>query len=112
MRHGARGILLTAIATLASPLDSAAVRELYTTRFGDEPFVQLLADGTLPETRQVRGSNRCDLSVMTVHGGQTVIAMAAIDNLVKGAAGQAIQNLNLQLGWPEHWGLPVHGNPW
>jgi N-acetyl-gamma-glutamyl-phosphate reductase len=50
--------------------------------------------------------------VTTVHGGRTLLATAAIDNLVKGAAGQAVQNLNLLLGWPESWALPVHGNPW
>ncbi|MBI5170575.1 MAG: N-acetyl-gamma-glutamyl-phosphate reductase, partial [Candidatus Eisenbacteria bacterium] len=44
--------------------------------------------------------------------GHTLLATTAIDNLVKGAAGQALQNLNVLLGWPEAWGLPVHGNPW
>jgi N-acetyl-gamma-glutamyl-phosphate reductase len=51
------------------------------------------------------------VAVTTLHGGRTLLAAAAIDNLVKGAAGQAIQNLNLMLGWPEAWGLPQHGNP-
>ena len=65
-----------------------------------------------PETRTVRGSNRCDVAVTTLHDGTTLLATTALDNLVKGAAGQAIQNLNLLLGWPENWGLPVHGTPW
>jgi N-acetyl-gamma-glutamyl-phosphate reductase len=60
----------------------------------------------------VRGTNRCDLSVTTLFGGRTLLAVAAIDNLVKGAAGQAIQNVNLLLGWPETTGLPVHGSAW
>ena len=74
--------------------------------------IVLLEPGDWPETRAVRGSNRCDLAVTTMHGGRTLLATAAIDNLVKGAAGQAIQNLNLMLGWPEDWGLPFHGTPW
>ena len=107
-----RGILLTAIATLERPMAPARASEAYAERFADEAFVRVLAPGTWPETRLVKASNRCDLAVTTVHGGRTLLATAAIDNLVKGAAGQAIQNLNLVLGWPEGWGLPVHGNPW
>lgn len=108
----ARGILLTATVTLAAPLAPEEAQAAYEERFAGEPFVRVLAPGTFPETRRVRGSNRCDLGVTTVHGGRTLIAMTAIDNLVKGAAGQAMQNLNLQLGWPEEWGLPVSGSPW
>ena len=108
----ARGILLTATATLAAPLSPEQARAAYGERYAHEPFVHLLEPGVWPETRAVRGSNRCDLTVTTVHGGRTLLATAAIDNLVKGAAGQAMQNLNLLLGWPESWALPVHGNPW
>jgi N-acetyl-gamma-glutamyl-phosphate reductase len=107
-----RGILLTAIAPLTKPLTPEQVREAYAERYENEAFVKLLEPGTWPETRLVKGSNRCDVAVTTVHGGHTLLATAAIDNLVKGAAGQAIQNLNLVLGWPEGWGLPVHGTPW
>lgn len=107
-----RGILLTAIAPLAKPVTPEQAHAAYTTRYADETFVRLFAHGTWPETRLVKASNRCDLAVTTVHGGRTLLATAAIDNLVKGAAGQAVQNLNLVLGWPESWGLPVHGNPW
>jgi len=74
--------------------------------------VRVLDPGVWPETRAVRGSNRVDVTVTTVHGGRTLLATAAIDNLVKGAAGQAMQNLNLMIEWPEHWALPVHGSPW
>jgi N-acetyl-gamma-glutamyl-phosphate reductase len=108
----ARGILLTASVELAEPMTPAGAQALYETRYASEPFVQVLTAGTFPETRRVRGSNRCDIGVTTVHGGRTLIAMAAIDNLVKGAAGQAVQNLNLLLGWPEEWGLPLNGHPW
>ena len=107
-----RGILLTAIAPLARSLSPEAAREAYAERYENEAFVRVLTAGEWPETRLVKASNRCDVAVTTVHGGRTLLATSAIDNLVKGAAGQAIQNLNLVLGWPEGWGLPVHGNPW
>jgi N-acetyl-gamma-glutamyl-phosphate reductase len=107
-----RGILLTATAPLAEALPPDEVRARYAARYDGERFVRLLEPGDWPETRAVRGSNRCDLAVTTMHGGRTLLATAAIDNLVKGAAGQAIQNLNLMLGWPEDWGLPFHGTPW
>jgi N-acetyl-gamma-glutamyl-phosphate reductase len=107
-----RGILLTAIVPLARPISPQQAGEAYAERYANEAFVRVLEPGTWPETRLVRASNRCDVAVTTVHGGKTLLATAAIDNLVKGAAGQAIQNLNIVLGWPEGWGLPVHGNPW
>jgi N-acetyl-gamma-glutamyl-phosphate reductase len=107
-----RGILLTAIAPLAAPISPQQAREAYAERYLNEAFVRVLPAGEWPETRLVKASNRCDVAVTTVHGGRTLLATSAIDNLVKGAAGQAIQNLNLVLGWPEGWGLPVHGTPW
>jgi N-acetyl-gamma-glutamyl-phosphate reductase len=107
-----RGILLTAIAPLAKATSPEAARSAYAERYENEAFVRVLPAGEWPETRLVKASNRCDVAVTTVHGGKTLLATSAIDNLVKGAAGQAIQNLNLVLGWPEGWGLPVHGNPW
>ena len=107
-----RGILLTAIAPLSTPLAPGDAREAYAERYENESFVRVMAPDCWPETRLVKASNRCDVAVTTVHGGRTLLATAAIDNLVKGAAGQAIQNLNIVLGWPESWGLPVHGNPW
>ena len=107
-----RGILLTAIAPLEHSMSPEAAREAYAERYADEAFVRVLPAGEWPETRLVKASNRCDVAVTTVHGGRTLLATSAIDNLVKGAAGQAIQNLNLVLGWPEGWALPVHGNPW
>jgi N-acetyl-gamma-glutamyl-phosphate reductase len=108
----ARGILLTATAPLAKPVTPAEAHDAYRRRYADEPFVRLLDVGQWPETRAVRSSNRCDVAVTTLHGGRTLLASAALDNLVKGAAGQAVQNLNLLLGWPEDWGLPRHGSPW
>ena len=108
----ARGILLTAHARLSHPVSPGEAHLAYCERYADEPFVKVLDPGAWPETRAVRGSNRCDVAVTTLHGGETLLAAAAIDNLMKGAAGQALQNLNLMLGWPETTALPVHGMPW
>jgi N-acetyl-gamma-glutamyl-phosphate reductase len=108
----ARGILLTASAPLATPITPEAAHAYYAGRYSAEPFVRLLPPGEWPETRSVRGSNRCDVAVTTLHGGRMLFVSSAIDNLVKGAAGQALQNLNLALGWPETTGLPRHGSPW
>jgi N-acetyl-gamma-glutamyl-phosphate reductase len=107
-----RGILLTANARLTRPVTPEEMRAAYLARYDGEPFVRVLEPGVWPETRAVKASNRCDVAVTTLHQGRTLLATAALDNLVKGAAGQAIQNLNLMLGWPESWGLPVHGSPW
>ena len=108
----ARGILLTASTTLAEPVAPEHARAAYLEHYADERFVQVLAAGVWPETRAVRASNRCDVAATTLHDGRTLLVASAIDNLVKGAAGQALQNLNLMLGWPEEWALPVHGSPW
>lgn len=108
----ARGILLTATVALAAPVTTEEAQAAYAARYAHEPFVRVLEPGAWPETRAVRGSNRCDVAVITVHGGRTLVATAAIDNLVKGAAGQALQNLNLLLGRPETEALPAHGSPW
>jgi len=107
-----RGILLTATAPLARAISPAEAHAAYVARYAGEPFVRVLPPGEWPDTRQVRGSNRCDLAVTTLHGGRTLLATGALDNLVKGAAGQALQNLNLLLGLPETTGLPRHGSPW
>jgi len=108
----ARGILLTASAPLRFALSPEEAWRAYAARYAGEPFVRLLPPGEWPQTRAVRGSNRCDVAITTLHGGRTLLATAAIDNLVKGAAGQAIQNLNLMFGWPETTGLTRHGSPW
>ena len=106
----ARGILMVASAPLTRRLDPEAARAAWETCYQNEPFVRVLPATEWPHTRAVQGSNRCDLAVTTVHDGATLMVTAALDNLVKGAAGQAVQNLNLQLGWPEDTGLPRHGS--
>jgi len=106
-----RGILLTASAPLARRMAPAEVHAAWSARYASEVFVRVLPPGAWPETRAVCRSNRCDLAATTIHDGVTLLVTAALDNLVKGAAGQALQNLNLQLGWPEDSGLSRHGSP-
>ncbi len=74
-------------------------------RFADEPFVDVMPAGSHPETRSVKGANVCRLAVHRPAGGDTVVVLSVIDNLVKGASGQAVQNLNLMFGFAENAGL-------
>lgn len=97
-----RGIHATLYATLNTNID---LQNLYETRFADEHFVDVLPKGAHPETRSVRGANTCRIAVHRPQGGDVVVVLSVIDNLVKGAAGQAIQNMNLMFGYPEPAGL-------
>ena len=99
-----RGILSTMYVDLKAPADQAALVELYARRYDGEPFVRLVED-YLPETRYVLGTNFCDIGLRVVRGSQTVIVVTAIDNLVKGAGGQAVQNMNIMFGLDERMGL-------
>ncbi len=98
-----RGIHATLYAELAG--DAADLQGLYESRYADEPFVDVLPAGSHPETRTVRGANNCRLSIHRPQGGDTLVVLSVIDNLVKGAAGQAVQNLNIMFGLPETSGL-------
>jgi len=84
---------------------TAEIRELYAAFYRDEPFVRVLPSGVMPSTGRVRQSNFCDISVNMDHGGSTLIVITAIDNMVKGAAGQAVQNMNVLFGFAETEGL-------
>jgi len=84
---------------------AAAIRAVYADFYRDEPFVRVLPAGTVAATNRVRGSNLCDVSVHLDHSGSTLIIVSAIDNMVKGAAGQAVQNMNLIFGFDESAGL-------
>ena len=101
----ARGILATLYAW--TPQRGAEeLQELYRARYAEEPFVEVLAAGSLPQTKDVRGSNQCRLAVhAAVAADGPAIVLSALDNLVKGAAGQAVQNMNLMFGLPETRGL-------
>ena len=83
------------------------LQALFESHYQHEPFVDVLPAGQSPETRSVRGSNHCELAVCRPQGGDTVVVLAVEDNLVKGAAGQAVQNMNLMFSLPETAGLNV-----
>jgi len=99
-----RGIHSTLYARLKKPVDLQA---LFEQRYKNEYFVDVLPSGQFPETRSVRGTNMCRLAVCQPQGRDTVVIMSVEDNLVKGAAGQAIQNMNLMLGLGETTGLAL-----
>ncbi len=99
-----RGIEATLYARLR-PGDPGDLQALYEQRFASEPFVDVLPAGSHPETRSVRGINYCRMAVHRPQGGDTLVVSSVIDNLVKGAAGQAVQNMNLMLGMAETRGL-------
>jgi N-acetyl-gamma-glutamyl-phosphate reductase len=99
-----RGILATCYAPLARPLAAEAALDLYREAYAGEPFVRVLEDD-LPQTKATYGSNFCDVAVRVDAERGLVVAVAALDNLVKGAAGQAVQNMNVMFGLPETTGL-------
>lgn len=96
-----RGILATVYVKPARPVETAELRDLFARTYADEPFVRLRTDS--PNTKHVSGSNFCDIAVWSVKG--RIIVVSAIDNLVKGASGQAVQNMNVICGLPETAGL-------
>lgn len=97
-----RGIHATLYARLTRSTDLQA---LFEARYAAEPFVDVMPPGSHPETRSVRGANICRIAVHQPGGGDVVVVLSVIDNLVKGAAGQAVQNMNLMFGLPEATGL-------
>ncbi len=97
-----RGIHATLYGKLTQEVDLQA---LYEQRYANELFVDVLPAGGMPETRSVRGSNTCRIAVHRPQGGDTVVVLSVIDNLVKGAAGQAVQNMNIMFGLPEAEGI-------
>jgi N-acetyl-gamma-glutamyl-phosphate reductase len=93
-----RGIHATLYARVGKDVDLQA---LFEQRYAGETFVDVLPAGSHPETRSVRGANTCRIAVHRPQGGDTVVVLSVIDNLVKGAAGQAVQNMNILFGLPE-----------
>lgn len=98
-------------ATLYVRVSDASVdlQALYEQAYANEPFVDVMPHGSHPETRSVKGANTCRLSVFRPQGGDTVVILSVIDNLVKGAAGQAVQNMNIMCGFDESLGLKQIG---
>lgn len=97
-----RGIHATLYARLKKDAD---FQSLFEQRYANEVFVDVLPAGSMPDTRSVRGSNTCRIAVHRPQGGDTVVVLSVIDNLVKGAAGQAVQNMNIMFGLPEVAGI-------
>ena len=100
-----RGILVTAYASLTKKVSYEEVKAVYDKYYGDEYFVRVLEKDVVPQTRWVEGSNFADVNFKIDTRTNRVVMMGAIDNMVKGAAGQAIQNMNLMFGLPENTGL-------
>jgi N-acetyl-gamma-glutamyl-phosphate reductase len=100
-----RGILSTIYVKLSNGYSAADLRGILVKRYADEPFVQVTPEGTAPATRHVRGSNMALIGVFADRVPGRAILVSVIDNLVKGASGQAIQNMNVMLGLPETTGL-------
>jgi N-acetyl-gamma-glutamyl-phosphate reductase len=97
-----RGIHATLYGQLTKDVD---LQSLYEKRYAGEAFVDVMPAGSHPETRSVRGANHCRIAVHRPQGGNTAVVLSVIDNLVKGAAGQAVQNMNLMFGLAEDAGL-------
>ena len=107
-----RGIHATLYGQLIAPIDGEVVKlndiqALYEQCYRDEGFVDVLPQGSHPDTRNVRGSNNCQISIHQPQGQQVIVILSVIDNLVKGAAGQAVQNMNLMFGLNEDSGLKI-----
>ncbi len=96
-----RGILTTVYASLAKGLEGKHIHDIYRAAYGKEPFTRVLEMGKFPNVKNVRGTNLCELGVTVNERTGTLIAVAAIDNLVKGASGQAVHNMNIMMGFDE-----------
>ena len=102
-----RGILSTVYAMPSSSVTASQLLEMYNDHYDGEAFVRVLPVGQFPSTAHVRGSNFCDIGVTVDPRSGRIIVVSAIDNLVKGASGQAVQNLNIISGLPENMGLEL-----
>jgi N-acetyl-gamma-glutamyl-phosphate reductase len=100
-----RGILSTLYVTLNQRQDTSHLLELYSEFYEREPFVRVCPEGQVPNVADVRGSNFCDIGLKVADNGGRAVIVSAIDNLVKGASGQAVQNMNVMCGFPEENGL-------
>jgi len=102
-----RGIHATLYARIKPGVDLPDLQALFEKRYAHEAFVDVMPAGSHPETRSVRASNLCRIAVHRPQGGDTIVVLSVIDNLVKGAAGQAVQNLNIMFGFDEEAGLDI-----
>jgi N-acetyl-gamma-glutamyl-phosphate reductase len=104
-----RGILATSTARLVPGVPAARVREVWEAAYADEPFVHVLPEGSFPRSGDTTGANTVLVGLAVDEAAGRVVVVSALDNLVKGTAGAAIQSANLALGFPETLGLPVNG---
>lgn len=104
-----RGLLCTVYAPLASAVETGEISRIYKKFYDREPFIRILDTGRQPNIRDVRGANFCDIGIAIDRRNRCIIVTAAIDNLVKGAAGEAIQNMNIMAGFEETTGLMEPG---
>ncbi|WP_217585049.1 N-acetyl-gamma-glutamyl-phosphate reductase [Microbacterium sp. GbtcB4] len=104
-----RGILATSTAPIAEGVSDAEIRQAWESAYGDETFVQLLPEGTFPRTADVLGANTALLGLAIDRAANRVTVVTAVDNLVKGTAGAAVQSMNIALGLPETRALSVNG---
>ncbi|PID43036.1 MAG: N-acetyl-gamma-glutamyl-phosphate reductase [Proteobacteria bacterium] len=100
-----RGILSTIYAPMTREIEEDQIRDLYRSVYEDTCFVRVLDKGEQPATQYVRGSNFCDIALTIDHRSKRLIVTTALDNIVKGASGQAVQNMNIMSGFPEDTGL-------
>jgi N-acetyl-gamma-glutamyl-phosphate reductase len=100
-----RGILSTVYAEMASPLQQEEIQRVFLDYYQDEYFVRVLPKGMLPQIKWVAGTNHCDIGITVDNRTGRVVVISAIDNLVKGASGQAVQNMNIICGLPEYTAL-------
>ena len=100
-----RGIFVTQYCDLKD--EAVDVQKLFEERYADEPFVDVMPFGSHPDTKTVRGSNLCRIALQKQEHSNKLIVLSVIDNLVKGASGQAVQNMNIMLGLPEEQGLDI-----
>ncbi len=102
-----RGILTTLYVQLTKKMKTEELLNAFQECYEGEPFVRIYPKGKLPNTKDVRGSNFCDIGAVVSEADGRAVVVAAIDNLVKGASGEAIQNMNIMLGYPETMGLDM-----
>jgi N-acetyl-gamma-glutamyl-phosphate reductase len=102
-----RGILTTIYLVLTKKQKTEEVFAIFQEHYQKEPFIRIYPKGKLPNTKDVRGSNYCDIGIKVNEADGRIVIVTAIDNLVKGASGEAIQNMNIMLGYPESMGLEV-----
>jgi N-acetyl-gamma-glutamyl-phosphate reductase len=102
-----RGILSTVYVRLIKKMKTEELLNTFQEGYREEPFIRIYPKGKFPNTKDVRGSNFCDIGAMVREPDDRAVIVTAIDNLVKGASGEAIQNMNIMLGYPETMGLEV-----